>query len=156
MVASSYTTGMDSLQLRRSSYMLMFVISNNFISRERNKKWVMCICVCICVCIENRVLFHKIHSNHNFTISPSSTPPNSLLPPLSPRFIPLQVLLQKRTGFQKMTEKQGKRSYNKKSQKPSYQDWERQSSRKKRVLGAVKRVRNRLNPTVRSTTKTPS
>lgn len=41
MVVSSYTTGMDFLQLKISSYMLMFisnVISDNFLSPERNKK----------------------------------------------------------------------------------------------------------------------
>lgn len=44
MVVSSYTTGMDFLQLKISSYMLMFI------SISRKKQEMSCVCMCVRVC----------------------------------------------------------------------------------------------------------
>lgn len=65
MLASSNRTSMDSLELKRSSYMLMFA-SNSFMSPEMSCRHIY---IYVDIYIYNKIYPNQ---NQNFTLSPSS------------------------------------------------------------------------------------
>lgn len=84
----------------------------------------------------------------------SSHPSPSCLPCLQDQLF--LHFSSERSGLPRISTKHEITSYNKTSQKRSYQDWMRQGSRRIRISKASKRGRDSFIPFVRGPTRTPS
>lgn len=95
------------------------------------------------------LFFHTIHPDYCFSFLNFFELPASISP-LPQVHHPSLIFTLKRPGTPRTLTEHSTTSYNKDQHKPSYQDWETQPSREKRVHKANKRIRESLTPTVNS------